>query len=496
MVDATVTYPRSGRGNAVRRAGLLFGVIAFVVMLLVPAPGSLTPSAWRTAAVVVLMALWWTTEAVPLAATAMLPLILFPILGILPMSQASAPYANDIVFLSMGGFLIAVAMERSGLHRRIALRIVSIVGTQPRRLVLGFMLASAFLSMWISNTATTAMMYPIGMAIAVLFRPQDQAGPFELGICLMLGIAYASTIGGVMTLIGTPPNAVLAASASEALGVTIGFVDWMMVGVPIAMVFLPVGWLVLTRLVYPPGELRGDASEVLQEERRKLGAMSGREWVVATVFVLTALAWVMRAPKQFGDVTIPGIQTYAPMVKDSTIAMAAAVALFFIPTNWRRFEFALDWPTAKQIPWGIIVLFGGGLSMARAMSETGLAQWIGSGVTQLSSWPVWLILAAVAFLFLFLTEVTSNVATATMAMPIMVGAASGLGIAPLQLMATAALAVSMAFMLPVATPPNAIVFASGYVTVPQMAKVGFWFNLISGVLVTIASVMLVPMLLR
>ena len=219
-------------------------------------------------------------------------------------------------------------------------------------------------------------------------------------------------------------------------------------------------------------------------------------FVVAIVFVLTALAWVMRAPKQFGDVTIPGIQTYAPMVKDSTIAMAAAVALFFIPTNWRRFEFALDWPTAKQIPWGIIVLFGGGLSMARAMSETGLAEWIGSGVTQLSSWPVWLILAAVAFLFLFLTEVTSNVATATMAMPIMVGAASGLGIAPLQLMATAALAVSMAFMLPVATPPNAIVFASGYVTVPQMAKVGFWFNLISGVLVTIASVILVPMLLR
>ncbi len=496
MVTAPESGLRSGRGNAVRRAGLLLGLTAFVAMLLLPAPGILAPLAWRTAAVVLLMALWWTTEAVPLAATAMLPLILFPTLGILPMPQASAPYANDIVFLSMGGFLIAVAMERSGLHRRIALRIVSVVGTQPRRLVLGFMLASAFLSMWISNTATTAMMYPIGMAIAVLFRPQDQAGPFELGICLMLGIAYASTIGGVMTLIGTPPNAVLAASASEALGVTIGFVDWMMVGVPIAMVFLPVGWLVLTRFVYPPGELRGDASVVLQAERDKLGAMSSREWVVATVFVLTALAWVMRAPKQFGDVTIPGIQTYAPMVKDSTIAMAAAVALFVIPTNWRRFEFALDWPTAKQIPWGIIVLFGGGLSMARAMSETGLAQWIGSGVTQLSSWPVWLILAAVAFLFLFLTEVTSNVATATMAMPIMVGAASGLGIAPLQLMATAALAVSMAFMLPVATPPNAIVFASGYVTVPQMAKVGFWFNLISGVLVTIASVMLVPMLLR
>lgn len=482
--------------HPVRRMGFLVGVVAFALLQMLPAPASLSPAAWNTAAVVLLMALWWTTEAVPLAATAMLPLVLFPTLGVLSMPQAAAPYANDIVFLSMGGFLIAVAMERCGLHRRIALKIVSMVGTQPRRLVLGFMLAAAFLSMWISNTATTAMMYPIGMAIAVLFRPQDQEGPFELGICLMLGIAYAATIGGVTTLIGTPPNAVLAAAASETLGITIGFVDWMMVGVPIALVFLPIGWLILTRVVYPPGELRGDANQVLKAERDKLGPMSQAEWVVASVFVLTALAWVMRAPKQIGDLSIPGIQTFAPMVKDSTIAMAAAVALFLVPTSWRRFEFALDWPTAKQIPWGIIVLFGGGLSMARAMAETGLAAWIGGYVTEFSSWPVWLILGGVAFLFLFLTEVTSNVATATMAMPIMAGAAGGLGIAPLQLMATAALAVSMAFMLPVATPPNAIVFASGYVTVPQMAKVGFWFNLISGLLVTIAASVLVPILLR
>ncbi len=425
----------------------------------------------------------------------MLPLVLFPLLGILDMPDAAAPYANDIVFLSMGGFLIAAAMERCGLHRRIALSIVAAVGVKPRRLVLGFMLAAAFLSMWISNTATTAMMYPIGMAIAVLFRPQDQKGPFELGICLMLGIAYAATIGGVTTLIGTPPNAVLAATASETLGVTIGFLDWMMVGVPIAVVFLPIGWLLLTRVLYRPGELRGDAGDVLGVERQKLGPMSRAEWLVAIVFVLAAIAWVMRAPKQIGDLHIPGIQSFAPWVKDSTIAMAAALVLFVVPTSWRRYEFALDWQSANKIPWGIIVLFGGGLSMARAMSKTGLAEWIGSGVSQLESWPVWLVLGGVTLLFLFLTEVTSNVATATMAMPIMAGAASGLGIAPLQMMATAALAVSMAFMLPVATPPNAIVFASGYVTVPQMAKVGIWFNLISAVLVTIAASLLVPILL-
>lgn len=441
------------------------------------------------------MALWWTTEAIPLAATAMLPLVLFPTLSVLPMADAAAPYANDIVFLSMGGFLIAVAMERCGLHRRVALAIVGAVGARPQRLVLGFMLAAAFLSMWISNTATTAMMYPIGMAIALLFRPQDQEGPFELGICLMLGIAYAATIGGVTTLIGTPPNAVLAATAKETLGIEIGFLDWMLVGVPVAVVFLPIAWLLLTRWLHPPGDLRGDAQSVLDSERRKLGPMTAAEKLVATVFVITALAWVLRSPKQIGDLSIPGIQSFAPWVKDSTIAMAAALVLFVVPTSWRRMEFALDWPTANRIPWQIIVLFGGGLSMARAMSHTGLAEWIGSGVSEFAAWPMWLVLAGVAFLFLFLTEVTSNVATATMAMPIMAGAASGLGIAPLQLMATAALAVSMAFMLPVATPPNAIVFASGYVTVPQMARVGIWFNLISGVLVTIAASALVPILL-
>lgn len=481
--------------GSVRRSGLLVGLVAFALVAMLPAPEGLSAEAWHTAAVVVLMAVWWTTEAIPIAATAMLPLVLFPSLGILEMPATAARYANDIVFLSMGGFLIAVAMERSGLHRRMALSIVARVGTRPQRLVLGFMLAAAFLSMWISNTATTAMMYPIGMAIALLFRAQDDEGPFELGICLMLGIAYAATIGGVTTLIGTPPNAVLAATASETLGITIGFVDWMVVGVPLAAVFLPVGWLLLTRWLHPPGDLRGDAAEVLAEERGKLGPMSARERMVAIVFVVTALAWVFRSTKTIGGVTIPGIQSFAPWVKDSTIAMAAAVVLFVVPTSWRRFEFALDWPTANRIPWNIVVLFGGGLSMAHAMSETGLAAYIGGAVSELTSLPQWLILGAVAFLFLFLTEVTSNVATATMAMPIMAGAASGLGIAPLQLMATAALAVSMAFMLPVATPPNAIVFASGYVTVPQMARVGIWFNLISGLLVTIAASVLVPVLL-
>lgn len=477
------------------RIGLLGGVLTFAVILLAPGPEGLTPAGWRTAAVVALMAIFWTTEAIPISATAWLPLVLLPALGILPMPEAAAPYANDIVFLSLGGFLIAVAMEHSGLHRRIALAIVGAVGTRPTRLVLGFMIASAFLSMWISNTATTAMMYPIAMAIALLFQPQDQRGRFEFGVCMMLGIAYAATIGGVTTLIGTPPNAVLAAAVGEILGRSIGFVDWMMVGVPVALVFLPLGWLLLTRWLYPPGQLRGDAAALLEHERRDLGPMSAQEVVVAVVFVLTALAWILRAPKAIGGVTIPGIQTFAPWVKDSTIAMGAALLLFVIPTNWKAGRFALDWPTANKVPWGILVLFGGGLSLARAMSETGLAQWIGGAVATFDALPTWLIFGAIALLFVFLTEVTSNVATATMAMPIMAGAAAGLGIEPLQLMATAALAVSMAFMLPVATPPNAIVFASGYVTIPQMARAGIVFNLVSVALVTIAATVLVPSLL-
>lgn len=484
-----------------RRCGLVLGAIAFVAVLLVPPPAGLPPTAWRTVACAVLMAIWWTTEAIPIAATALLPLVLFPAFGVLEMQDAAAPYANEIVFLAVGGFMLALALERCGLHRRIAFAIVAAVGTRPRRLVLGFMLASAFLSMWISNTATTAMMYPIAMAIAVVFQRRDERpspedrGSHDLGICLMLGIAYAASIGGVTTLIGTPPNAVLAAAASQMLGVRIGFAEWMAVGVPLAAVFLPIGWLLLVRWLHPLGALRGDAGEALATERSALGPMSRAERLVAVVFVLTALAWVLRAPKQFGSVSLPGIETVLPWVKDSTIAVASALVLFVLPVDWRRGEFALDWATANRIPWGVILLFGGGLSLARAMEVTGLAAQVGGSVTALGALPEWAILAAVAAVFLFLTELTSNVATATMAMPVLAGAAAGLGVPPLQLMATAALSVSMAFMLPVATPPNAIVFASGYLTVPQMARAGLWFNLVALVLVTAVAVLLVPMLL-
>ena len=489
--------PPGDHGPGMRRiqwAGFIGGAIAFLLILVLPAPEGLTPTGWRAAAVAVLMAVWWMTEAIPITATALIPLVFFPALGVLEMPDAAAPYANELI-LFMGGFFIAVTMERWGLHRRIALAIVSAVGTSPRRLVLGFMVATAFISMWISNTATAAMMFPIGLALGEIFRPSDQEGPYEFGIALMLATAYAANIGGSATLIGTPPNAVMAGAASEMLGIEIGFGQWMMVGVPFVLVMLPLSWLLLVYFLYPPGQISGDADAVLAEQRTALGRASRGEKSVAVVFTLTALAWVFRSPKEIAAVSIPGIQTYLPFVSDGTIAMAGALALFLIPVDRKRGVFALDWPTARKIPWDVLVLFGGGLSLARAMDRSGLATWIGSGVSGLGSIPPIVLIALIAGLFVFLTEVTSNTATSTMAMPIMAGVAAGLGFAPTTLMAVAALSAAMAFMLPVATPPNAIVFGSGYLTIPQMVRSGIWMNVVAIVLITLAASTLIPLIL-
>ena len=478
-----------------KRLGLVLGGLVFVLLLVAPSPPALSEEGWRTLAVAVLMAIWWMTEAIPIPATAILPLGLFPLLGVLDAADASAPYANELIFLFMGGFLLAVTMEKWGLHKRIAIRILRFVGTSPNRLILGFMLATAFLSMWISNTATTAMMLPMVLAVAEMFRPQDQRGPYQFGIALMLGVAYAASIGGMSTLIGTPPNAVLAGAASEILGYEIGFVQWMGVGVPLALVMLPFTWIALTRFIYPPGDLAGNAAEIIEGERRALGAASRGEKVTGAVFALTALAWVLRSEKTIGDLTIPGLQTWSPNLGDSTIAMIAATVLFILPVDWKRGEFALDWKTARRIPWDVLVLFGGGLSLARAMERSGLAAWIGGVVASFQAVPTLLIIAFVATLVVFLTEMTSNTATTSMAMPVMAGAAIGLAMEPLLLMATAALAASMAFMLPVATPPNAIVFGSGYITIPQMSRAGLVLNLFAIVLITGLGSILIPIFL-
>jgi sodium-dependent dicarboxylate transporter 2/3/5 len=328
-----------------------------------------------------------------------------------------------------------------------------------------------------------------------MLRPTEgagSAGRYNFGVALMLGIAYAASIGGVGTLIGTPPNALLAAAALELTGVRIGFLQWMLVGIPFAWIMLLLTWLVLLR-IYPPEQLRGDAATLLEEQRRALGPMSRGERIVSAVFALAVVAWVMREPKALGDVTIPGIATWLPGVTDGTVAMVAALLLFVTPLDWKRGETALDWETASTIPWGVLVLFGGGLSLAAAMAATGLAEWIGGGIASLAGWPTLVLIAASTALFVFMGEITSNTAMTAMGMPVMAGVAVTLGMSPTVLMASVAMACSMGFMLPAGTPPNAIVFGSGYLTIGQMARAGIWVNLVAITLVTIVGTFVLPL---
>ena len=474
-----------------RVAGLLAGPLLFLAMVAIPTPEGMEPGAWYTAAVGLLMAVWWVTEAIPIPATALLPLVLFPLLDVAPIRDAAAPYANPIIFLFMGGFMIAQAMQRWGLHRRIALSLVNALGTRPHRLVLGFMLATAFLSMWVSNTATTVMMMPIGLSVIALVAPpgegtgtgadaakpgsDDLPGRLNFGTALMLGIAYAASIGGLGTLIGTPPNALLAGFLETSYDFEIGFAQWMLVGLPLAAFSLPLVWLYLTRAAFPIriAEIPGGRA-MIRRELDALGVMGPGEWRVGIVFALTALAWILR----------PLLDNVVPGLSDAGIAMGAALLLFLLPVDRAEGTFTLDWETARALPWGVLILFGGGLSLAAAVTQTGLAEWIGAALSALDAWPTVLLVAGVTAVIVFLTELTSNTATAAAFLPILGPLAVALGESPLLLAVPAALGASCAFMMPVATPPNAIVYGSGYITIPQMVRAGAALNVLFIVLIT------------
>jgi sodium-dependent dicarboxylate transporter 2/3/5 len=417
--------------------------------MLLPAPAGMTLAGWRTAAVGTLMAIWWLTEAIPIPATALIPVALFPILGILDVDKAAAPYANPIIALFLGGFLLAQSMQQWMLHRRIALGVLSLVGARPDRLVAGFMIATAFLSAWISNTAT-AVDAPIGGGRAPRVRADAEQGPLgaNFKVAIMLGIAYACSIGGLATLIGSPPNALFAGVMADTYGVSIGFGEYMLVGVPIVLIGLPLTWLVLTRWIYPTS--RADipgAADRIQREWTSLGAMSRGEKTVGIIFGATAIAWIIR----------PLIERVLPGLSDAGIAILAAMVLFVTPVNLRRREFALSWESAR-LPWEILVLFGGGLSLASAITTTKLADWIGSNLTVLEGLPVAVAVLVVTATIIFLTELTSNTAAAAAFIPIVAALAVAVGAPPVLLATPAALAASCAFMLPVATPPNAVVF--------------------------------------
>ncbi len=494
-----------------RLIGLIGGSVSFVAILLLPAPAGMSPEAKRMAAVVALMALWWITEATHIAVTALIPIAAYPLLGIMASSEVAPHYANHLIYLYVGGFIIALAMEKWNLHRRVALATIAKVGTHPNRLVLGFMVATAFLSMWVSNTATTMMMLPVAMAVvlqisesALLDGRRDEGTPERVkdtfGLVLLLGIAYSASIGGVGTIVGTPTNVAFLGFAEERFpeNPSISFLDWSLVGVPVVLVLLPIAWLYLCRFGsrVSLNRIQFTASQsVIEEERRKLGPMSRPEKIVLAASCCLAFLWMFRQPIHVGVFTIPGwsrVFSHPEFLHDATVGIFIAIVLCLIPVNlkggveWkgRKERFIMDWRTIQTgLPWGIVILFGGGFALAAGITETGLANWIGSLLAGLKGTPVWVIFPAACILAVLLTEMTSNVATVLMLCPVLAEVALELGINPYLILIPATIMASFAFMLPVATPPNAVVFSSGWITIPAMFRAGIVLDLIA-ILVT------------
>ncbi|OOZ41009.1 anion transporter [Solemya pervernicosa gill symbiont] len=471
-----------------QQIGLLLGPALFLILLLIPTPEGMPPAAMQTAAVVALMAVWWVSEALPLPVTALLPIVLFPLLDITPATQVTRAYAHHIIFLFLGGFLIAIAIERWQLHRRIALLVLRLVGTRPDRLLFGFMFVTAFLSSWISNTASTLMMVTIGTA--VLTRLSENGSKLEngLGTALMLGIAYAASIGGIATLIGTPPNAILAGIMESSYGVQIGFMEWMVFALPLSLAMLVITWLYLSRFAYRLNNgTQLSNHSLFSDELHRLGPMSSQEKRVLFIFLLVVTGWIGR-----GFVDIPMLKG----ITDSTIAIAGALLLFITPSGRKPGERLLDWQSTAKVPWDILILFGGGLALAGGVADSGLSTWLGEQMVGLAGMPLPVMIGLLVLMVVFLTEVSSNTATASLLLPVLGGFAVASGIPAMTLMAATALAASFAFMLPVATPPNAIVFSSRKVTLPQMARAGIWLNLIGTLLITVAIAWLLPLVWR
>jgi len=480
MTDSPTASPAPSQSRWRQRLGLVLGPGLFLLMVLTGPPGDMSVDAWQVAALTLLMATWWVTEAIPIPVTALLPVGLLPLLGAVDINAAAAPYANPLIFLFLGGFVIALALQRWNLHRRIALLILAAAGQRLEHLVAGFMAATAGLSMWVSNTATAALMLPIGISVLVLL--EDQSVTEEEGrnfaLALLLGIAFAANIGGMATLIGTPPNALLAGFLAEHHGLRIGFAQWMAVGLPVALILLVACWWVLCRWVFPlPRRPMEGIGELIQQQRETLGPLTGPERRVAVVFIAVALAWLTRP---LLDGMMPGIT-----LTDPGIAILGALTLFLLPAGGGRGENLLHWDATRQLPWGVLVLVGGGLSLGAAIGSSGLSDTVATALGGLSALPVWAMVMMVALTAMLLSHVTSNTATAATLLPLAAALAVSLGEHPLLLTVPVALAASCAFMLPVATPPNAIVFGSGRIAVPDMVRAGWRLSLISLLVVSV-----------
>jgi sodium-dependent dicarboxylate transporter 2/3/5 len=443
------------------------------------------------AAVAVLMAAWWITEAIPIPATALLPVALFPLLGIMPGRAVAGLYFNHVIFLFIGGFIFALAMQKWELHRRIALRIILVLGTGPRRMMLGFMIATWFLSMWISNTATTMMMVPMAMAIILKFK--ESFGPERVGryaVGLLIGVAYAASIGGIATLIGTPPNLsfvrilkIVFPQAPE-----ISFAEWFVFALPLSTVLLVIAWGTLSLVFAPRAGFLASDTDLFRREHRKLGRLRYEEAVILGLFALLVCLWMFRRDIGLGIWVIPGWARLLPVpayIDDGTIAIAVALLLFIIPARSPRKERLIDWRTASKLQWGIVLLFGGGFALASGFKESGLSEWLGLKLAAFGDFPPVAMVLAVCSLLTFLTELTSNTATTEMVLPVLGSLAVAISANPLLLMIPATLSASCAFMLPVATPPNAIVFGTGEVRIIDMVRVGSILNLVGIVLITL-----------
>lgn len=471
--------------------GFFGGLLVFVLMLFSSPPENLSLAGWRTAAVALLMATWWVTEVIPIFATALIPLVLFPILDITDIDAAAAPYADPMIYLFLGGFIIAIAMKRWDLHRRIALGIISFIGAKPRNIIAGFIVSSAFMSMWVSNTAATMMMLPIGLSVIQLTKtgtqdPDKLSQNRNFALALMLGIAYAANVGGLGTVIGTPTNALMIAFVNDAYNMEITFAQWMGLGVPVVILGLPIIFYTLTSIVFPvrlktvPG-----GREYIDDEMKRLGTISRPEMIVGSVFVLVALLWIGR----------PLLEPIIPGLSDASIAIFGALLLFLIPVNLDKSVFIMRWKDAEEVPWGVLILFGGGLSLAGAIQKTGLAEWVGGYFSILGGWPVILTIFVIAIIIIMFTELASNSATAAAFLPVIASVAIGIGQDPLLFAIPITMVASCAFMLPVATPPNAIVYGSGVMNIPQMVRAGLVLNLFFAMLITLLTYFLFTLFL-
>ena len=475
---------------AYKKKGFLIGLALFCLMMLFPPPAELSYAGWTVAAIAILMAVWWATEAIPVAVTALLPLALFPLLDITSFETAALPYANKNIYLFLGGFILALGIESSGLHKRIALKMILAVGSSGAKLIGGFMLVSALISMWVMNTSTTLMLLPIGLAVCGVISQtvpgMTDTDKANFDTALLLGIAYAATIGGMSTLIGTAPNIVFSAFMQDTYGVEISMFDWMKLGVPLAAVMLFGSWYSLTQYVFP---IKFSASQEAKDELKKMlsemGALTKDEIRISIIFGLAVFAWVFR--------TLLNNIEFLSGLTDAGIAIIAAILLFMTPSASKKGDL-LKWEKSKELPWGLLLLFGGGLSLAAQISSTGLGMWIGQSLMVLSTVPPIVLILAVATLIIFLTEITSNVTTTTTFLPVFGALAVAIGILPVSLTVPVCLAASCAFMLPVATPPNAIVYGSNKFTIATMMRAGIALNIIGIIVVTMFAYFLAPVI--